>query len=289
MGTVMRRVLLVGLMGQFLVVSGCYRTAVCLRGALTDYKKNVEMQVPFAPGSKLVVKNEAGAVRISSDEGTDCRIKAKVYVHAPHKQEAREIGEQVQIVAEPNEADPNHAVVRVTVKRPPMSQDHRFVSVDLDILVPRQAHVDCKTEFGQIKLTGVEGDVKAATQFGAVTCEKTQGTLVLETQFGRVTGREIVSGRVVARTQFGAVDLACSKLCPQEITADVTTQWGKVRFLAPPNYQGAYRLENDWGTVHSAIPITAQAEISRHRVVGTTGSGKGDLRLSSEHGSVRLR
>ncbi len=289
MGAVMRRVLLVGLLGQFLVVSGCYGTAVCLRGALTDYKKNVEMQVAFAPGSKLVVKNEAGAVRISSDEGTDCRIKAKVYVHAPHKQEAREIGAQVQIAAEPNEADPNHAVLRVTVKKPPLPQNHRFVSVDLDILVPRQAHVDCKTEFGQIQLAGVEGDVRAATQFGAVTCEKVQGTLVLETQFGRVTGHEIVSDRVVARTQFGSVDIACSEWCPREITADVRTQWGKVRFLAPPDYQGAYRLENDWGAVHSALPITAQAELSRHRIVGTTGAGKGNLRLSSEHGSVRLK
>ncbi len=280
----MRRVLLVGLLGQFLVVSGCYGTAVCLRGALTDYKKTEEMQTAFAPGSKLVVKNEAGAVRIASDEGTGCRIKAKVYVHAPHKQEAREIGEQVQITAEPNEG-----VVRVTVKRPPMSQEHRFVSIDLDIVVPRQAHVDCDTEFGQVRLTGIEGNVKAATQFGSVVCEKTQGTLELETQFGRVVGREIVSDCLVARTEFGSVDIACSKSCPDEITAEVRTQWGKVRFKAPPDYQGAFRLENDWGAVRSALPITAQAEISRHRIVGTTGSGKGNLRLSSEHGSVRLR
>lgn len=289
MGAVMRRVLFVGLMGQFLMVSGCYRTAVCLRGALTDYKKNVEMQVAFAPGSKLLVQNEAGAIRVRSDEGTDCRIKAKVYVHAPHKQEARELGEQVQIAAEPNNADPNNVVLRVTVKRPSMPQEHRFVSVDLDILVPRQAHVDCKTEFGQVRLTGIEGNVKAATQFGAVVCEKTQGTLEMETQFGRVTGREIVSDRLVARTEFGSVDIACSKLCPAEITADVRTEWGKVRFKAPPDYQGAFRLENDWGAVRSALPMTAQGEISRHQIVGTSGSGKGNLYLSSEHGSVRLR
>ena len=284
MGAAMRRVVFVGLIGQMLVVSGCYGTAVCLRGTLTDYKKSEEMRVAFEPGSKLVVRNEAGAVRISSDDGTDCRIKAKVYVHAPHKEEAREIGEQVQIAAEPN-----NAVVTVTVKKPPMPQDHRFVSVDLDILVPRQAHVDCETEFGQIRLTRIEGNVKAATQFGSVVCEKTQGALELETQFGRVTGREIVSDRLVARTQFGSVDIACSKLCPEEITADVRTEWGKVRFQAPPDYQGAFRLENDWGAVRSAIPITAQGEISRHKIVGTSGSGKGDLRLSSDHGFVRLR
>ncbi len=280
----MRRVVLVGLMGQVLMVGGCYGTAVCLRGALTDYKKSEEMRVAFEPGSKLVVRNEAGAVRISSDDGTECRIKAKVYVHVPHKDEAREIGEQVQITAEPN-----NAVLLVTVKKPPMPQDHRFVSVDLDILVPRQAHVDCKTEFGKIQLTGIEGNMKAATQFGSVVCRKTRGAVELETQFGRVTGREIVSDHLVARTEFGSVDIACSKLCPEEITADVRTEWGKVQFKAPPNYQGAYRLDNDWGAVRSALPITGEGRVSRHEIVGTTGSGKGNLRLSSDHGSVRLR
>ena len=284
MGAVMRRVLFVGLMSQILVVSGCYGTAVCLRGALTDYKKSEQIQVAFEPGSKLVVRNEAGAVRISSDDGTECRIAAKVYVHAPHKQEAQEIGEQVQIAAEPN-----NAILTVTVKRPPMPQNHRFVSVDLDILVPRQAHVDCKTEFGKIQLTGIEGNVKATTQFGSVICEKTQGALDLGTQFGRVTGREIVSDRLVARTQFGSVDIACSKLCPQEITAEVRAEWGKVRFKAPPDYQGAYRLDNDSGAVRSALPMAGEGRVSRHQIVGTTGSGKGNLRLSSEHGSVRLR
>jgi DUF4097 and DUF4098 domain-containing protein YvlB len=274
----------VGLIGQVLAVSGCYGTAVCLRGTLTDYKKSEEMRVAFEPGSKLVVRNEAGAVRISSDDGTDCRITAKVYVHAPRKQEAQEIGEQVQIAAEPN-----NGTVLVTVKKPPMSQEHRFVSVDLNILVPRRAHIDCETDFGQIALTGIEGDVKASTQFGSVVCEKTQGALELETQFGRVTGREIVSDRLAARTQFGSVDIACSKLCPEEMTADVRTQWGKVRFKAPPNYQGAFRLDNDWGAVRSALPITAQGRVSRHQIVGTTGSGNGNLRLSSDHGSVRLR
>jgi hypothetical protein len=281
----MRRIAFVILMGQMLLLmSGCYGTAVCLRGALTDYKKSEEMQVAFEPGSQLVVRNEAGAVRISSEDRTDCGIVAKVYVHAPHKLEAQEIGEQVQIAAEPN-----NGVVTVTVKKPPTPQDHRFVSVDLDILVPRQANVDCKTEFGKVRLTGIEGNVKAATQFGSVVCNKTQGAVELETQFGRVTGREIVSDHLVARTEFGAVDIACSKLCPQEITADLRTEWGKIRFKAPPDYQGAFRLENDWGAVRSALPMAGQGETSRHLIVGTTGAGKGDLRLSSEHGSVRLR
>jgi hypothetical protein len=280
----MKRALFVGLLGLMLGVSGCYGTAVCLRGALTDYKKTDETQVAFAPGAQLVVRNEAGAIKISADEGTDCRIAARVYVHAPCKREAREIGEQVHVAAEPNEG-----IVRVTIKKPPMPQSHRFVSVDLDIVIPRQAHVDCKTQFGQITLTGIEGDVKATTRFGSVLCENTQGALDLRTELGRVVGREIVSDRLVARTQLGAADIVCSEGCPAEITADVRTQWGKVRFRAPPSYRGAVRLQNDAGAVRSTLPLTTQGELSRHKMVGTSGCGQGSLRLSSERGSITLR
>ena len=187
MGATVRQIVFVGLIGQVLVVSGCYGTAVCLRGTLADYKKNEEMRVAFESGSKLVVHNEAGAVRIAADDGADCRIAAQVYVHAPHKREAREIGEQVQIAAEPN-----NGAVLITIKRPPMPQNHRFVSVDLDILVPRKTDVDCETDFGRITLAGIEGDVKASTQFGSVTCEDMHGALDLKKEFGGVVAREIV-------------------------------------------------------------------------------------------------
>jgi hypothetical protein len=288
MGTAIRRIVFVGLIGQMLGVSGCYGTAVCLRGTLADYKKNVEMRAAFEPGSKLVVRNEAGAVKISADDGTDCRIAGRVYVHAPHKREAREIGEQVQLAAEPNNGG-----VLVTIKRPPMSQDHRFVSVDLDILVPRKAHVDCETEFGRIALAGIEGNVKASTQFGSVTCDNMHGSLELETQFGRVVAREIVSDHLVASSQKGSMDITCAESCPAEIVADVSSEWGKIRFKAPPQYEGGVELESEFGSVKLDMPADVRGTILNttlhDKVSGTIGSGKGNLRLFTNLGSVRLR
>lgn len=277
-------VLFVGLAGQALLLSGCYGSATCLSHTMADYKRTDEIQVDSPPGAKFVVHNEGGAIRIWADEGTDCRITARVYVHAPHKQEARELGEQVQIAAEPNDG-----TVRVTVKKPPMSQEHRFVVVDLDILVPRKTPVECRTEFGEIRLAGIEGDVTAATEFGPVFCEGTQGALDLRTEFGRVTGREINSERLSAKSECGSVDIACSAECPPELTADVSTGWGKVRFQAPPGYQGQIDLQGGSSGVRSALPVLAPGSVSRHRITGTIGSGQGKLRLVSESGSVRLR
>ncbi len=284
----MRQVVFVGLMAQVLMVGGCYGTAVCLRGTLTDYKKSEEAQVAFEPGSKLVVRNEAGAIRICADDGTDCRIVAKVYVHAPHKKEARDIGEQVQIAAEPN-----NGTVLVTIKKPPMSQDHRFVSVDLDILVPRKSHVDCETDFGKIALAGIEGDVKASTQFGSVTCANMHGALDLKTECGGVVAREIVSDHLVASSQKGSMDISCADSCPADIVADISSEWGKVRFKAPPQYRGAVELESEFGSVKLDMPADVRGTIlnstTHDKVSGKIGSGEGSLRLFTNLGSVRLR
>jgi len=284
MNAAMRRVLFLGLLGQGLAVSGCYGTAVGVSRMMTDYKETHEIQTTLVPGSKLVVRNELGALRIVADEGTDCRITARVYVHAPTKREAREIGEQVQITAEPNDG-----TVLVSVRKPPMSQDHRFVGVDFDILVPRQAQVDCETEFGRVRLAGIEGDVKARTQFGSVLCEDTHGALDLGTEFGRVTARQIVSPRVVACTEFGSVDISCAESCPADLTAEAKTEWGKIRFRAPPDYQGSVELTTDSGAVTSSLPVAAEGRLSRSRITGSIGTGEGKLHLSSERGSVRLR
>jgi hypothetical protein len=284
MGAMTRRITYVGLVGLVSVTSGCYGTALCLRGAMTDYKKSTEVQVAFAPGTKLVVENKAGEVRIAADDGTDCRIAARVYVHAPTKREAREIGEQVQIAAEPN-----NGVVRVTIRTPPMSHEDRFVSADLDILVPRRAHVDCETQFGKIDLAGIEGGIKATTQFGAIVCENTRGALDLETQWGHVTAREIVSEHLVARTQKGSLDISCADTCPPGIVADVSSQWGKVYFEAPPRYEGDVNLGSELGSVKVDLPADVRGTFTRDNVSGRIGSGKGSLHLTTNLGSVRLR
>lgn len=284
----MRRIALGSLIGLGLMVSGCYSSALCLRQAMTECKVEKSVCADFVAGSKLVIRDCQGAVRISTGEVTDCRAAATVFVHAPTKREAQEIAEQVQLAAEPNEG-----MLIITIKKPPMPRDHRFVSADLDVVIPRQAQVDCETDFGRITLVGIEGDIKAATQWGRVVCENTKGSLDLETQWGRIIGREIVSDHLVVRSQKGAIDISCAAACPAEMVADVSTQWGKVRFKAPPRYQGVVEAESELGSVKLDTPVdvrgTTEKTLLHGRVSGRIGSGQGNLRLSTNLGSVIMR
>ena len=194
-----------------------------------------------------------------------CQITGRVYVHAPTKREAQEIGEQVRIVAEPNDG-----VLLVTVTKPPL-EGKRSAWVDLRIVVPSKANVDCETEFGRVKIVGIEGDIRASTEFGAITCD------------------EITSGNITANSEFGSIYITCEDASPADLVADVRTEYGKIRFRAPEAFDGDFDIRTEFGSTGAKLDVADRGQWTRGHKMGTTGSGKGRLSLQTEFGSVRLR
>ena len=288
MKTATERILVLSLIAQTLAVGGCYSCARSLRGAMAECKVEKSIRADFTPGSKLVIRDCDGAIRVWGEDRTDCSVTAVAFIHAPTKGEAREIGEQLQLLAEPKDG-----TLVVSIRKPPMPQEHRFVSVDLDIVVPRSAAVDCETSLGHAKLTAIEGDVKASTQLGSITCENIHGSLDLDTQLGRITCEGIVADRIVAESQKGSIHISCADACPPTVKADASTQWGKIRFIAPPHYQGAVEMESQMGSVKVGkvldIQGTTRKSLMHGKVSGRIGSGAGSLHLSSNLGSVSLK
>ncbi|HNY76953.1 MAG: hypothetical protein RBS72_00305 [Sedimentisphaerales bacterium] len=288
MKTATRRILVVSLIGHVFAASGCYNCARCLRKTTAECRVEKSARAGFVSGSKLVVRDNDGAINVRAGDEMDCHVTATAFIHAPTKREAAEIGEQLEIVAERDAGR-----LLIAVRKPSMPQEHRFVSVDLDIVVPRAAHVDCETTFGRVRLAGLTGDVKASTQFGSITCEDIRGSLDLETQLGRITCREIAAEHIVASSQKGSIDISCVDACPAELVADVSTEWGKIRFQAPAQYQGALDLESEMGSVKldkdADVGGAVENSFLHDRVSGRIGSGAGNLRLFSNLGSVALR
>jgi hypothetical protein len=248
MGTRIVQIVLLCLAGQLFAVSGCYSTVTTLAKSSAKYKESRSLSCDFKSDSRLVVRNECGPITVSPGDIQDCQIEARVYVLAPRKAEAREIGQAVQV-----RADPNDGMVRVVVDTPHL-ENKQHVWVDLKVRVPQEA----------------------------------RGALDLETEAGRIACRKITSQNVVAKSSFGAIDITCSEACPADVDADLETEFGKVRFKAPPDFQGEIDLGTEFGSTRTAIPIV-QGESSRDSKKGSTGDGNGRLRLHTSFGSVRLR
>lgn len=263
MGT--RTVAAIVLGGSLLAVSGCYSSAVSIAKCSAEAKRTESVECDLAAGSTLRVRNEFGPISVCGGESTGCQITGRIYVHAPTKREAREIGEQVRIAAEPNDG-----TLLVTADIPPLEKDCG-VWVDLRIAVPSKTHVDCETEFGRLRVAGVEGDVRAHTEFGPITCKK------------------ITSGHIDVQTEFGPIHVKCEDESPSDLVAEARTEYGKIRFKAPESFDGEFDIRTEFGSTGARLDVADRGRWTRGHKTGDAGSGQGRLSLQTEFGSVKLR
>jgi DUF4097 and DUF4098 domain-containing protein YvlB len=113
--------------------------------------------------------------------------------------------------------------------------------------------------------------------------------LDLSSSYGRVRATQIVTNDLKVHSGSGDIDAVCAEACEPELKADIETSYGSVDFAAPPGFAGRVRLVTHYGSVRSDLPITISGEITKKKIDGVVGDGRGDLRLVTSSGSVQLR
>jgi hypothetical protein len=73
------------------------------------------------------------------------------------------------------------------------------------------------------------------------------------------------------------------------MTASGITSYGSIEFVAPPGFAGQVDLATSYGSIKTDLPITITGELTKKRLSGRIGEGKGRLRLETKSGSVNLR
>jgi len=308
------------LLGCLLItVTGCY-VNIAGWAMRSKYERTVQLSAPLQPNSTLMAETSFGSIKVTGADVTDCNVIATIRVKAPTEKEAAEIGEQVKVRLEP---DGNTLTARV---EKPRVKKNRSISVSFNITVPRQVSLECSTCYGSIKLTHIIGDIKAKTSFASIDSQDIQGQVQLETSYGGITCRDVTStslkaktsfssiecenvkalvqlqtsygsikcrdltsGNIIAKSSFGSVDIACSSSTPPEITADVVTSYGSIDFVTPPNFSGQLDLSTSFGSIKTDLPVEVTGEISKEKIKGTIGEGKGKLHLKTSFGSIRIK
>lgn len=284
------------------------------------YQRTENLSVPLAPGSNLVAETSFGSITVTGADVADCNITAIISARAPTEEEAKEIAEKVKI-------KPELVGKTLTVKaEKPQTKKKRSISVSFNITVPEQTNVECSTSYGSIKLADINGNIKAKTSFASINsediqgaaqletsyghitcqnitstslkaktsfssikCENIQGPVQLETSYGSINCRNITSADIAARSSFGSIDIACSPSSPAEIIADVVTSYGSIDFVTPPNFSGQLDLSTSFGSIKTDLPIMIKGEISKEKVKGTIGQGRGKLRLKTSFDSIKIK
>lgn len=211
---------------------------------------------------KIIIKNDMGAIRVHS--GSE---EAQVVVQAQKRSAGLFAGPSSATVQYDQNSDKN----RINVKAKTGWHFLGKTSVDLDILVPRLADLDLKTEAGSVTVSGVNGQMTCASEAGSVRATDVMllGDSKLKTDAGSVTfaGSLNPIGSYLMTTDAGSVNVTLPRLASFKLDA-----------------------KTDVGSINSDFPAIIQQNFPGAKARGDLGAGPHPtLKLRTDVGSINIR
>ncbi len=165
------------------------------------------------------------------------------------------------------------------------------VSLHFEVRVPRNASVrldPITTASGNIKITGVRGDIKVNTASGDVDVESVAGQINAATASGEMRVRD-VAGAVNASSASGNVEVDITRLEGGE-GMKFSSASGNVSVRLPSGLDADVYMSTASGRITTDFPV--EVRDSRHgsgsRAEGRLGSGGRNLRITTASGDVSL-
>jgi hypothetical protein len=207
----------------------------------------VERRIDFAPGQLLDVKNEMGSILVRGSREPGCRLVVTIKGRAETMEEARRIVDQTELIIKPSQ---DGVYVTMTKLEKDNQQDNANRVVTMEIVVPHDARLRLGQAFGDIRLTGLNGSIRAVSNMGSIRTTEVRGRIDLESNMGAIdfiVPRDF-SAKVQAKSQMGAIQ------------SDVPLEFEK----------------SDGFSMGSTAS-------------GVIGGGEGDVALKTNMGSIRIR
>jgi DUF4097 and DUF4098 domain-containing protein YvlB len=210
------------------------------------------------------LQNIAGTIQVTGDGGSDVRIEATKRVRNPRESDARAMLQAIDVRVSERNGD-----VEVRTGYP-----RRAVTggVDYIVTVPRDANVILRSVSGDIRVTRLNGELRAETVSGKVIATSARRIRQAKSMSGdieitdsdadEVTGGT-VSGTVIARgLKARAVDLrsVSGDLRMADVESDRAygqTVSGNVEFTGRVSRNGRYELQSHSGNIRVA-PLANQ-------------------------------
>lgn len=155
----------------------------------------------------------------------------------------------------------------------------------------RFATCDLHTSFGSVTCDDLQGDsIELRSDSGTITAAQASAkTTRMSTSFGRIKCRDITTSDLMAKSGSGSIDIACSASTPPDVTVEITTSFGSIDFVTPPNFAGQVHLATSFGSIKTELPVTITGELSKKKIIGKIGEGNGKLHLETSSGSINIK
>jgi DUF4097 and DUF4098 domain-containing protein YvlB len=170
--------------------------------------------------------------------------------------------------------------------------------------------LDLKTDSGKIAISNASfRNCLANTSYGSVVCNHLKGdtiklrsnsgsldlaiidapSLDVSTSYGSIKAHEITTVKLLANSGSGSINIVCTPATAADLTAEVKSSYGGIDLTAPPAFSGQVDLRTDYGSIHTALPVTVSGDITKTKVTGKVGEGAGQLHLQTGSGSITLK
>jgi hypothetical protein len=228
------------------------------------FSRSQDLTAPLTGIATVDASTNVGTLRLDAADGPEVQIAAEIKVKAPTEEQAQELAEQVEIVAEPR----GETLVIKAVK--PAHFGRNELSVDFRITAPGNLALICTTNVGDIHVTGFTQRVKASTDVGTITCTDLRDAIDLH-------------------SNVGDVHATYASDAPAAVNATMGANVGNIEFAGPAEISASLAAGANVGSVHTDRPITVTGSLNRKSMSATLGAGAGRINLTTNVGSVRIR
>jgi DUF4097 and DUF4098 domain-containing protein YvlB len=159
--------------------------------------------------------------------------------------------------------------------------------VDIEVHMPREGKARLHTGDGEIRVTGLKGDLDVETGDGRAELEGIEGTLRAHSGDGRIQAK----GRFDSlQLHTGDGRIEAEALAGSTIGSgwELRTGDGSVVLNLPDTFAADMDLHTSDGHITLDMPVTVQGRYDSNRVEGKLNGGGGQLRIETGDGSIRI-
>ena len=284
--------------------------------ARAEYHDTVEKSFDVGSGGTLTVTSDLGSITVQShsSETVDIEIEQKIKAS---RSKAEDILEDIDISFDKRGDD---VFLNIEWDRP--KRLHRVnISQKIEVRVPERYNLDLKTSGGGIRVSDLDGFVKARTSGGGISVGNVSGQVSCNTSGGGVTvgdaGGDVkivtsgggitlrhVEGAVDVKTSGGGIEIEEAYDC-----IDATTSGGPIRATLANQPRKDCRLNTSGGgitlslsrdinadidartsggNVRTNMPITVTGKIDTKHIKGKINDGGPLVYLRTSGGSIHI-
>jgi hypothetical protein len=162
-----------------------------------------------------------------------------------------------------------------------------FLSIRVEIRVPRGSDLELHTADGNLRIDDVRGNLQLETNDGDIRIHDAEGLLHANTHDGNID----VEGRfdmLNLRTGDGNIDAKVSASRGAQAAWTLRSGDGNIRLALPDNFAADINAHTGDGSVKVDFPITTSGSSQENTVRGKINGGGISIELQTSDGDVRV-